>query len=78
MRSRSSRLRHRPRFLVWSRVSGRASKSTQLSSLEIGLEEPNLAGGCDSGYSCAYTNTISWRTAITPNPMEVNPRAVDV
>jgi Protein of unknown function (DUF1552) len=52
------------------------SKSTQLASLEIGLEEPNLAGGCDSGYSCAYTNTISWRTAISPNPMEVNPRTV--
>jgi hypothetical protein len=52
------------------------SKFTQLGSLEIGLEEPSLAGGCDSGYSCAYTNTISWRTAITPNPMEVNPRAV--
>jgi Protein of unknown function (DUF1552) len=51
-------------------------KTTQLGSLEIGLEEPNLAGGCDSGYSCAYTNTISWRTPITPNPMEVNPRAV--
>ena len=52
------------------------SKSTQLASLEIGLEEPNLAGGCDSGYSCAYTNTTSWRTAISPNPMEVNPRVV--
>jgi hypothetical protein len=51
-------------------------KKTQLASLEIGLEEPTLAGGCDSGYSCAYTNTISWRTATTPNPMEVNPRAV--
>lgn len=51
-------------------------RQTQFASLEIGLEEPNLAGGCDSGYSCAYTNTISWRTPITPNPMEVNPRAV--
>jgi hypothetical protein len=49
---------------------------TQLASLEIGLEEPNLAGGCDSGYSCAYTNTTSWRTPTSPNPMEVNPRAV--
>jgi hypothetical protein len=49
---------------------------TQLASLEIGLEEPNLAGGCDSGYSCAYTNTISWRTPTSPNPMEINPRAV--
>ncbi len=51
-------------------------KVTQLGSLEIGLEEPSLAGGCDSGYSCAYTNTISWRSPTTPNPMEVNPRAV--
>ncbi|MDQ6662879.1 MAG: DUF1552 domain-containing protein [Acidobacteriota bacterium] len=51
-------------------------KKTQLASLEIGLEEPSLAGGCDSGYSCAYTNTISWRNPTMPNPMEVNPRAV--
>src|SRR5450631_1728793 len=51
-------------------------KSTQLASLELGLEEQSMVGGCDSGYSCAYTNTISWRTPITPNPMEVNPRAV--
>ena len=51
-------------------------KITQLGSLEIGLEEPTLAGGCDSGYSCAYTNTVSWRTPTTPNPVEINPRAV--
>jgi hypothetical protein len=51
-------------------------QSTQLASLELGLEEQSMVGGCDSGYSCAYTNTISWRTPTTPNPMEVNPRAV--
>jgi len=51
-------------------------KSTQFGSLEIGLEAPTLAGNCDSGYSCAYTNTISWRSPTTPVPMEVNPRAV--
>lgn len=51
-------------------------KITQLGSLEIGLEAPTLAGSCDTGYSCAYTNTISWRSPTTPNPMEVNPRAV--
>ena len=43
-------------------------KQTQLASLEIGLEAPSLAGGCDSGYSCAYTNTVSWRAATTPLP----------
>lgn len=53
-----------------------AAKATQFASLEIGLEEPYLAGGCDSGYSCAYTNTISWRSPTTPNPVEINPRAV--
>ena len=51
-------------------------KATQLASLELGLESPFLAGDCDSGYSCAYTNTISWRTPTTPMPVEVNPRAV--
>jgi len=51
-------------------------KTTQLGSLEIGLESPALAGDCDSGYSCAYTNTISWRSPTTPNPMEISPRAV--
>jgi hypothetical protein len=51
-------------------------KHTQLASLEIGLESPNLAGGCDSGYSCAYTNTLSWRTPTTPLPLEINPRRI--
>jgi len=51
-------------------------KKTQLGSLEIGLDTPSLAGGCDSGYSCAYTNTISWRGDTTPLPMEPNPRAL--
>jgi hypothetical protein len=52
------------------------SKITQFGSLEIGLEEPYLAGGCDSGYSCAYTNTISWRGPVSPNPVEISPRAI--
>ncbi len=51
-------------------------KETQFGSLELGLEEPYLAGGCDSGYSCAYTNTLSWRGPTTPNPVEISPRAI--
>ncbi|MEX2260834.1 MAG: DUF1552 domain-containing protein [Bryobacteraceae bacterium] len=51
-------------------------KHTQLASLELGTETASLAGGCDSGYSCAYTNTISWRDATTPLPLEVDPRRV--
>jgi hypothetical protein len=51
-------------------------RATQLASLELGLESPSLAGDCDSGYSCAYTNTIAWRDPTTPLPVEINPRAV--
>ena len=58
-------------------VAARAfGKDTQFASLELGVEAPSLAGGCDSGYSCAYTNTISWRNPTSPNPIEVNPRVL--
>lgn len=49
---------------------------TTLPSLELGLEDNRMVGGCDSGYSCAYSNTISWKTPNTPLPPETNPRAV--
>ena len=51
-------------------------QKTLLGSLELGVESNQLAGGCDSGYSCAYTNTFSWRNANNPLPVEINPRAV--
>lgn len=58
-------------------VAARAlGHETQFASMELGVEAPSLAGGCDSGYSCAYTNTISWRSPTSPNPIEVNPRVV--
>jgi Protein of unknown function (DUF1552) len=50
--------------------------SMRLASLELGCEDSRTVGNCDSGYSCAYTNSISWRTATTPNPPETNPRLV--
>jgi len=51
-------------------------EKTEFGSLELGIDEPYFAGGCDSGYSCAYTNTLSWRGPTSPNPVEINPRAV--
>jgi hypothetical protein len=51
-------------------------KHTQLASLEIGLETPEVVGACESAYGCAYYNTISWRNETTPLPMENRPRAV--
>jgi Protein of unknown function (DUF1552) len=49
---------------------------TRLASLELGCEEGIQGGNCDNGYSCAYSNSISWRTQDTPNPPEIRPRAV--
>ena len=38
----------------------RLARHTQLASLELALEANDLAGGCEHGYSCAYTGTVSW------------------
>src|SRR6185295_14290123 len=47
---------------------------TRFPSIELGCEDSHTVGNCDSGYSCAYTNSISWRTPTTPMPPEINPR----
>jgi hypothetical protein len=49
---------------------------TRFSSLELGCEEGIQGGNCDNGYSCAYSNSISWRTPSSPMPPEIHPRAV--
>lgn len=49
---------------------------TKLPSLELGIEGGRNAGQCDSGYSCAYSNNISWKTATTPMSKEINPKSV--
>jgi hypothetical protein len=55
-------------------VAEALASQTRLPSLELGCEESRTVGNCDSGYSCAYTNSISWRAATTPMPPETNPR----
>jgi Protein of unknown function (DUF1552) len=56
-------------------IAARAiGQTTRLLSLELGCEESRTVGNCDSGYSCAYTNSISWRSDTTPNAPETNPR----
>lgn len=49
---------------------------TRFPSIELGCEDSRTVGNCDSGYSCAYTNSISWRGQATPMPPELNPRMV--
>jgi uncharacterized protein DUF1552 len=51
-------------------------RHTQLASLELGLHANNIVGQCEKGWSCAYMNTLSWRTPTTPLPVEYRPRAV--
>jgi hypothetical protein len=48
--------------------------NTRFASLELGCENGKLAGNCDSGYSCAYSNNISWRSPTEPAGKETNPR----
>jgi len=47
---------------------------TKFSSLELGCDGGRNSGNCDSGYSCAYSNNISWTSETTPNSKEVDPR----
>jgi len=52
------------------------ASQTRFPSLELGCEEGVQGGSCDNGYSCAYSNSISWRTPSSPMPAEIRPRAV--
>ena len=49
--------------------------ATRFPSLELGCDDSRTVGNCDSGYSCAYTNSLSWRSETAPNPPETNPAA---
>ncbi len=49
---------------------------TRFPSLELGCERSAQGGRCDSGYSCAYTSNMSWRTPTSFMAKEINPQAV--
>jgi Protein of unknown function (DUF1552) len=51
-------------------------RQTRLPSLELGIERGAQSGNCDSGYSCAYSSNISWRSANMPMAKEINPKLV--
>jgi hypothetical protein len=54
----------------------RWASETRVSSLQIGCEDSRMVGNCDTGSSCAYTNSLSWKNPDTPLAVEVNPRSV--
>ena len=49
-------------------------QDTPLPSLELTIEESTLS--CGEGLSCAYRNTISWQSEVSPLPMQNNPQVV--
>jgi hypothetical protein len=55
-------------------VANKIGKDTRFPSLEVGLEDARQAGDCDSGYSCAYTNNLAWRSETQPLPPILDPR----
>jgi hypothetical protein len=48
--------------------------ATQLPSIELAIERGRNSGNCDSGYSCAYSANISWKSESTPMAKEINPK----
>ena len=51
-------------------------QDTQLPSLELSMDLNPLAGVCNNGYACVYTNCLSWSSPTTPLPSEAHPRIV--
>jgi hypothetical protein len=57
-------------------VANHIGGQTRFPSLELGLEDARQSGDCDSGYSCAYTNNLAWRSETQPLPPILDPRAL--
>jgi hypothetical protein len=57
-------------------VANQIGSRFRFPSLEVGLEDARQAGDCDSGYSCAYTNNLAWRSDTQPLPPILDPRAL--
>jgi hypothetical protein len=57
-------------------VAQHIGKATRFGSIELGCDDSRTVGNCDSGYSCAYSNSLSWRSETSPMPPETNPRLV--
>ncbi len=55
-------------------IANKYGQDTILESIQVGVEETGNFGNCNWGYSCAYTNSISWASPTQPLPTEVNPR----
>ena len=58
-------------------IAQKIGQQNLLPSLQLALEDPGAnSTNCGEGYSCVYTNTISWSAPDRPLPMEINPQVV--
>jgi len=56
-------------------IAQKIGQDTLMPSMQLAVEDPGAnSSNCGEGYSCAYTNSISWSTPSTPLPMELNPQ----
>lgn len=55
-------------------IANKIGGETRFPSLELGMDDARQAGDCDSGYSCAYTNNLAWRSETQPLPPTLDPR----
>jgi hypothetical protein len=58
-------------------IAQKIGQETLLPSMQLAVEDPGAnSSNCGEGYSCTYTNTISWSSPTLPLPMELNPQVV--
>ena len=58
-------------------IAQRVGSENLMPSMQLAVEDPGSnSSNCGEGYSCTYTNTISWATPTAPLPMELNPQVV--
>jgi hypothetical protein len=57
-------------------IANTIGHETRFASLELGMDDSRQAGDCDSGYSCAYTNNLAWRSETQPLPPVLDPRVL--
>src|SRR6202011_3823266 len=56
-------------------IAQKIGQESLLPSIQLALEDPGAnSSNCGEGYSCAYSNTISWSSPTQPLPMELDPQ----
>jgi hypothetical protein len=58
-------------------IADKIGQDNLMPSMQLAVEDPGAnSSNCGEGYSCAYSNTISWSTPSSPLPVELNPQVV--